>query len=118
MRLIDIEHGSITIGGIDIATTASSEMANLIAALPQDSFAPHQSTAREYMNSSGTFSDPEIVCSLQRVNLWDCLVDKGGLDATLSDGLLSRGQMQLLCFARLILREHSKILVLDEPSSR
>jgi ATP-binding cassette subfamily C (CFTR/MRP) protein 1 len=61
--------------------------------------------------------DAEIISALEDVQLWSILESKGGLDATLTDDVLSHGQRQLFCFARATLQQ-GKILILDEPSSQ
>lgn len=63
-------------------------------------------------------SDEAIIAALERVDLWDLISRRGGLDISISELGLSQGQKQLFCLARAILRkDDAKLLILDEATS-
>jgi ABC-type multidrug transport system fused ATPase/permease subunit len=84
--------------------------------IPQQAFFLH-GTVRLNANPEGNAPDNVIVEALQAVNLWSYLESKGGLDADMSEDILSHGQQQLFCLARA-LSKPSSILIMDEATSR
>ncbi len=61
--------------------------------------------------------DQDITAALDAFDLWDTILSKGGLDAVMTEELLSHGQRQVFCFARSTLQQ-GNIIILDEPSSQ
>ena len=87
--------------------------------LPQDPFFIAGSI-RDNMNLGAAVSDDErIQAALRKVGLWAYVEkDLGGLESALDPKLmLSQGQQQLFCLARMILQK-GKIIIIDEASSR
>lgn len=116
MRLLDLNSGSIIIDGMDISKVSRSHVRSRLNTIPQEAFFLH-GTIRLNANPEGNADDEEIIAALQKVKLWSHLESKGGLDADMSEELLSHGQQQLFCLARALCKS-SKVLIMDEATSR
>lgn len=106
------------IDGVDVTTVPRDELRSRLTTVAQDQFFL-PGTIRENVDPHGSSTAAEIEAALAKVLLWDAVQDKGGLDARLEEDALSQGQRQLFFLARAILRrEHGRIVLLDEISSR
>jgi ABC-type multidrug transport system fused ATPase/permease subunit len=114
LRLLDLDSGSIAIDGVDLSNLPPEFIRARISAVPQDPYLFDEATIRYNLDPTHHVSDEEIVQALEKVRLWDKIQERGGLDAVVKDeDFFSKGEKQLLAFARGILRK-SKILILDE----
>lgn len=124
LRFYDVDHGSISIGGVDLKNTDPEELRNRIGVLFQD-YANYELTVRE--NVTMGRPNAEVVDSRVLESLRDArsewLVKKmrNGLDSKvgrLFDGGhdLSGGEWQRLALARIMYR-NADIWILDEPTS-
>lgn len=114
--MLELNSGSIVVDGADISKTPRSDIRTRLTTTPQDPFLIHGSV-RLNVDPTGQSNDTAIIQSLQTVRLWDYIDSQGGLDADLSDELLSHGQRQLFCLAR-VLCYSSCIVIMDEITSR
>ena len=73
-------------------------------------------TVRFNADPSGTRSDDEILRNLGSIHLSRVIEGKGGLGAEMEDGMLSQGERQLFCLARVILKRGK--IVLDEATGK
>ena len=115
LRLLDLETGTITVGGMDLSTIPRNMIRSRMVAIPQDPFMLSGSI-RLNADPSGLATDDLIIEALMKVRLWHVIQIRGGLDAELNVQPLSQGQQQLFCLARAMLKK-SKILLLDEATS-
>lgn len=116
LRILDLDHGSITIDGVDISRVSRSHVRSRLNTIPQQAFFLY-GTIRLNVNPQGDLEDEIIINSLQAVSLWTYIESKGGLDEEMSEDFLSHGQQQLFCLARALCKP-SRILIMDESTSR
>jgi ABC-type multidrug transport system fused ATPase/permease subunit len=122
LRLNELVSGQILIDGQDISLMTRPSIRQRISCLSQEPFI-FPGTVRENADPQGKVSNTQIVDALQSVGVWTILAashsstDEEVLDSRLDENILSQGQKQLFCLARALLKR-SKILILDEPTSR
>lgn len=114
--MIEMSSGCIKIDNVDLSTVPRDLIRSRLIAVPQDPFL-FSGTIRYNIDPLQLHSDEEITTALQKVEIWDVVIEKGGLDLEVEANSLSTGQQQLLCLARALLRTGS-IVVLDESTSR
>ncbi|KAH8883332.1 putative ATP-binding cassette transporter [Thozetella sp. PMI_491] len=120
LRLLEIDRGSIVVDGVDLSTLHRDSIRERFVTLPQDPLILFGSV-RQNVDPLGRISDDAIIEELDRVGLWNGVLEpRGGLTATVTEASLSKGQQQLFALARALLKMRDgkhRILLLDEPTS-
>ncbi|MFI7666596.1 ABC transporter ATP-binding protein [Nocardia sp. NPDC049526] len=119
LRLMDIQSGTIRIGGQDIARTRQADLRSLIAYVPQDPAMFHRTLSENIRFARPNATDEEILRAAKAAHVTefaDALPQ--GMETLIGErGVkLSGGQRQRVALARAIIRD-APILLLDEATS-
>ncbi|KAH0376384.1 putative ABC multidrug transporter, partial [Aureobasidium melanogenum] len=114
---------NISIDALPLQKIERSTLRQRLLAVPQEAvFLPDGTSFKENLDPLDVSSLQECQHALESVGMWDFVLGKGGLTASMSAGTLSAGQRQLLSLARVLLRRRHRsqqgtdggILLLDE----
>ncbi|MEU0501063.1 ABC transporter ATP-binding protein [Nocardia sp. NPDC005998] len=119
LRLMDIQSGTIRIGGQDIARVRQADLRSLIAYVPQDPAMFHRTLSENIRFARPDATDEEILRAAKAAHVTeftDALPQGMGTLIGERGVKLSGGQRQRVALARAILRD-APILLLDEATS-
>lgn len=117
-RLVEPQHGTVLIDGIDIRALSLKQLRSRITIVPQEPVL-FSGTLRFNLDPTGVFADADLWAALEGVN---CRSFVAELTAKLETPVVdfgenfSLGQRQLICMARAILHR-SPVILMDEPTA-
>lgn len=115
--MIETVSGIIKIDDINIATVSRQHVRSRINGHGQDPLFVH-GTTRSNLDPYNLATDEIAFQALSKVDLWNFIESKGGLDGGFDEEMLSHSQRQLFCLARAMLRnDQGRVVVLDEVTS-
>ncbi len=119
LRFMDIDEGSITIDGQNIAETTQDDLRKNIAYVPQEPLLFHRSLAENISYGKPDATQDEIIRAAELAHAHEFIKDlPKGYDTLVGErGVkLSGGQRQRVAIARAMLKD-APILLLDEATS-
>ncbi|WP_084523662.1 ABC transporter ATP-binding protein [Nocardia inohanensis] len=119
LRMMDIQDGSIRIGGQDISRLRQSDLRSQLSYVPQDPAMFHRTLRENIRFARPEATDEEIIRAAKAAHVTEFAEGlPQGLDTLIGErGVkLSGGQRQRVALARAILRD-APILLLDEATS-
>jgi ATP-binding cassette subfamily B multidrug efflux pump len=118
MRYYDQDQGTIALAGNDTRQITRASLRNIFGMVLQDTWI-FQGTIREniaYGKEGATQAEIEEAAKAASADFFISQTENGYDTYISSPEMLSEGQKQLLCIARLMLK-HPKMLILDEATS-
>ncbi|MEY3902047.1 MAG: hypothetical protein RL189_1353 [Pseudomonadota bacterium] len=118
-QMLDVDSGTIRVGGNSLGDMPLAEARRLFAIVPQE---PHlfAGTLRHNLDRLGVHSDSRLWDALRAVRLADFISAAwpSGLDSPVLErgANISVGQRQLICFARALLLD-APVILMDEPTA-
>lgn len=128
--------GKIEIDDVDIATIHPDQLRSRIITITQDAVQFDDTIRKNLLPFTMNDDDSKVLDEketakkeakdamlksvLEKLNIWSHLAEKGGLDAMIRDVGYSKGEMQLFCIARAVVRRNEtdiNLVLIDEATS-
>ena len=118
-RMYDVQHGSISVGGVDVRDATLQSLRDAIGVVTQDAHLFHETIRSNLLYAKPDATDEQLASALKAAQISD-LVDSlpDGLDTVVGDRgyRLSGGEKQRIAIARLLLKAPG-IVILDEATA-
>lgn len=117
-RFYDVSEGQVLVGGEDVRKLKKEELRDRIGVVPQKAVLFRGTIRSNLAWGNPDATDQQMQEALTIAQIWDIVVQKGGLDAEVEQGgrNFSGGQRQRLTIARALVRQ-PRILILDDSAS-
>lgn len=118
MRFYDVNKGNIYLDNFDINTLTKGSFRSQIGMILQDSWLKHASIKENVSIGKKDASMDEIIDACKKAYIHDTIMNlENGYDTIINDdSVLSQGEKQLLCIARVMLM-NPNMLIFDEATS-
>lgn len=110
--------GQINIGGVPLDEVSESELMRKVVLVRLGSYLFKGTVRDNLCMAKPAATDEELIAVLKKVNLWELVESRGGLDTELTEKAenLSGGQCQRLAIARALLAD-APVYIFDEATS-
>jgi ATP-binding cassette, subfamily C (CFTR/MRP), member 1 len=115
LGITEISGGSILLDGSPIEALPMKALRQSLTMIDQEPTLI-KSTFKENLDLTSHYTDEELETILKDCNLWEAILEKGGLEGAVSNTSLSAGEKQLLCICRAFLK-HSRVVLIDEATA-
>lgn len=122
-QMLDLTTGDIFIDNIALSSLGKQPTRLSFIAIPQEPCFLVGTVRFNIDPFCSLVNDTSMQSALEKVGLWSLIESNGGLDALFEKAPLSRGQEQMFCVARALIRKEALgnkdhgILILDEVTS-
>ena len=112
------QQGSILVGNKPLETLSRESYYSHISVVSYNTYIFNETIRQNFMLAKYNVTDEEIYSALQKVNLYDFIIDNGGLDKVITEDAanISGGQKQRLALA-INLVANKDIYIFDEATS-
>ena len=112
------QQGSILIGNKPLETLSRESYYSHISVVSYNTYVFNETIRQNFMLAKANVTDEEIYNALKKVNLYDFIIDNGGLDKVITEDAanISGGQKQRLALA-INLVANKDIYIFDEATS-
>ena len=117
LKYYNYDTGEITVGGKDIKRMSADKLRGMMGIMFQETFLITGTVMDNIRMGNDDASDEDVVRAAKECRAHDFIMNlPEGYETQVNENNLSKGQRQLICIARLMLRD-SSIILLDEATS-